>query len=269
MNPNTFSPVHFRWSFDRGVATVTLDRPAKKNALTFASYAELRDTFRALNATPEVKAVAVAGAGDNFCSGGDVNEIIGPLVAMSDAERQAFTKMTGDLVIAMLSCPQPIVAAIDGVCMGAGAAIAMASDIRLGTARTRIAFLFVRVGLAGCDMGACAMLPRIIGHGRAADLLYTGRTMDGAEAQRVGFLNRVCEPDRLAAEAQSFAREIASGPTTAHAVTKRMLIEEWSMDLVSAIEAEAREQAALMRTQDFKRAYEAFQNKETPRFEGN
>lgn len=269
VNPNTFAPSHFRWSFDRGVASITLDRPAKKNALTFASYAELRDTFRALNTTPEVKAVVFAGAGDNFCSGGDVNEIIGPLVAMSDAELQAFTKMTGDLVIAMLSCPQPIVAAIDGVCMGAGAAIAMASDIRLGTERTRVAFLFVRVGLAGCDMGACAMLPRIIGHGRAADLLYTGRVMEGAEALRVGFLNRLCEPDRLATEAQSFAREIASGPTAAHAVTKRMLVEEWSMDLVGAIAAEAREQAALMRTRDFKRAFEAFQKKETPRFEGN
>ena len=269
MNPKTFAPTHFRWSFDDGVGTITLDRPAKKNALTFESYAELRDTFRALNKTAGVRAVVLTGAGDNFCSGGDVHEIIGPLVKMNDAELQAFTRMTGDLVIAMISCPQVVVAAIDGVCVGAGAAIAMASDIRVGTARSRVAFLFVRVGLAGCDMGACAMLPRIVGHGRAADLLYTGRAMAGDEAHRIGFFNRLCEPDELSREARAFARELASGPTAAHAVTKRMLVEEWSMDLVSAIETEAREQAALMKTNDFRRAYEAFVQKETPRFEGN
>jgi enoyl-CoA hydratase/carnithine racemase len=251
------------------VATITLDRPGKKNALTFDSYAELRDTLRALNESREVKAVVFTGAGDNFCSGGDVQEIIGPLVGMNDRELQAFTRMTGDLVVAMISCPQVIVAAVDGVCVGAGAAIAMAADIRIGTARSRVAFLFARVGLAGCDMGACAMLPRIVGHGRAAELLYTGRAMAGDEAHRIGFFNRVCEPASLASEALAFAREMASGPTAAHAVTKRMLVEEWSLDLVQAIEAEAREQAALMRTKDFKRAYEAFLRKERPRFEGD
>jgi enoyl-CoA hydratase/carnithine racemase len=269
LNPITFAPSHFRWSFEDGVATVTLDRPAQKNALTFESYAELRDTFRALASTPPVKAVVFAGAGDNFCSGGDVHEIIGPLLSMNDRELRDFTKMTADLVIAMISCPQVIVAAIDGVCVGAGAAIAMACDLRLGTARSKVAFLFVRVGLAGCDMGACAMLPRIVGHGRAAELLYTGRVMSGDEALRTGFFNRVCEPGALAAETRALARELASGPTAAHAVTKRMLVEEWSMALVPAIEAEAREQAALMRTQDFRRAYDAFVKKQTPRFEGN
>ncbi len=269
MNPSTFAPSHFGWWFDDGVAIITLDRPAKKNALTFESYAELRDTFRALETVSEVKSVVLTGAGENFCSGGDVHEMIGPLVKMNDAELNAFTRMTGDLVIAMISCPQVIVAAIDGVCVGAGAAIAMACDLRMGTARSRVAFLFVRVGLAGCDMGACAMLPRIIGHGRAAELLYTGRTMSGDEAHRVGFFNRVCEPGQLNADAHAFARELASGPTAAHAVTKRMLVEEWSMALVPAIEAEARAQASLMRTKDFRRAYDAFVKKETPRFEGD
>jgi enoyl-CoA hydratase/carnithine racemase len=269
LNPSTFTPTHFRWSFSDGVATLTLDRPKKKNALTFESYAELRDTFRALPTVRDVKAVVLTGAGQDFSSGGDVHEIIGPLVAMKDDELQAFTRMTGDVVIAMISCPQVIVAAVDGICMGAGAALAMAADVRLGTARSRVAFLFVRVGLAGCDMGACAMLPRIVGHGRAAELLYTGRAMDGEEALRNGFFNRIYEPERLAAEALALARELASGPTAAHAVTKRMLIEEWNMDLARAIEAEAREQAALMRGKDFKRAYEAFVRKETPRFEGD
>jgi enoyl-CoA hydratase/carnithine racemase len=269
MNPSSFSPSQFRWSFDDGVATITLDRPEKKNALTFESYAELRDTFHSLKTTAGVKAVLLTGAGENFCSGGDVHEIIGPLLGMNDAELQAFTQMTGDLVIAMISCPQPIVAAIDGVCVGAGAAIAMASDIRLGTARSKVAFLFVRVGLAGCDMGACAMLPRIVGHGRAAELLYTGRAMGGDEALRVGFLNRLCEPGGLQEEALALSRELSSGPSAAHAVTKRMLVEEWHLDLVRAIEAEAREQASLMRSGDFKRAYEAFVRKEAPRFEGN
>lgn len=269
MNPQTFSPSHFRWSFDDGVATVTFDRPAKRNALTFEAYAELRDTFRDLKTTATVKAIVLTGAGHNFCSGGDVNEIIGPLVAMDDEQLRDFTKMTGDLVIAMISCPQVIVAAIDGACVGAGAAIAMAADIRCGTGRSRVAFLFVRVGLAGCDMGACAMLPRIIGHGRAAELLYTGRTMGADEALHTGFFNRLCEPNRLAAEATALARQMASGPTAALAVTKRMLVEEWNLDLVRAIETEAREQAALMRKGDFKRAYQAFLKKETPRFEGN
>ena len=269
MNPQSFAPAHFRWSFDDGVGTITLDRAAKKNALTFESYAELRDTFRDLATTPAVKAVVFSGAGENFCSGGDVHEIIGPLVGMNDEQLHEFTKMTGDLVIAMISCPQVVVAAVDGVCVGAGAAIAMASDVRFGTGRSRVAFLFVRVGLAGCDMGACAMLPRIVGHGRAAELLYTGRTMGADESLRAGFFNRLCEPLRLAAEAAAFAHEIASGPTAAHAVTKRMLVEEWNLDLVRAIEAEARAQAGLMRSNDFRRAYEAFVKKEAPRFEGN
>ena len=263
------SPTHFRWSLEDGVGTVTLDRPEKKNALTFDSYAELRDTFVRLRSAPEVKAVVFTGEGGNFCSGGDVHEIIGPLLKMNDTQLGEFTKMTGDLVIAMITCPQVVVAAIDGVCVGAGAAIAMASDFRFGTARSRVAFLFVRVGLAGCDMGACAMLPRIVGHGRAAELLYTGRALAGDEAYQIGFLNRISEPSALADDAQAFAREIGSGPTAAHAVTKRMLLEEWSMDLITAIQAEAREQAALMRTNDFRRAYDAFVRKEAPRFEGN
>ena len=269
MNPHSFAPAHFRWSFVDGVGTITLDRAAKKNALTFESYAELRDTFRDLKTTPEVKALVLTGAGEDFCSGGDVHEIIGPLVGMNDEQLHEFTRMTGDLVIAMISCPQVIVAAIDGICVGAGAAIAMASDLRFGTGRSRVAFLFVRVGLAGCDMGACAMLPRIVGHGRAAELLYTGRTMGADEALRTGFFNRLCEPSRLAAESTAFARELASGPTAAHAVTKRMLVEEWNLDLVRAIQAEARAQAGLMRSNDFRRAYEAFVKKETPSFEGN
>jgi len=268
MNPR-FAPSHFRWSLKDGVGTVILDRPEQKNALTFDSYAELLDTFLALRSATEVKSVVLTGAGGNFCSGGDVNEIIGPLLKMNDAQLSEFTKMTGDLVIAMISCPQVIVAAVDGVCVGAGAAIAMASDVRFGTARSRVAFLFVRVGLAGCDMGACAMLPRIVGHGRAAELLYTGRVMTGDEALRIGFFNRISEPAALSADAGALAHEMAAGPTAAHAVTKRMLLEEWNMDLIQAIQAEAREQAALMRTNDFRRAYDAFVRKETPRFEGN
>ena len=264
-----FSPAHFRWALEDGVGIVTLDRPDKKNALTFDSYAELRDLFGALRSAPEVKAVVFTGAGGNFCSGGDVNEIIGPLVQMNDAQLAEFTKMTGDLVIAMITCPQVVVAAIDGVCVGAGAAIAMAADIRIGTPRSRVAFLFVRVGLAGCDMGACAMLPRIVGHGRAAELLYSGRVMSGEEAQRIGFFTRSSEPETLGADAFALAREIGGGPTAAHAVTKRMLLEEWNMDLIKAIRAEAREQAVLMRTNDFRRAYDAFVRKQTPRFEGN
>ncbi|HEU4929549.1 MAG TPA: enoyl-CoA hydratase family protein [Candidatus Krumholzibacteria bacterium] len=264
-----FAPSHFRWSFQDGVGTILLDRPEKKNALTFDSYAELRDTFVALRSASEVKAVVLSGEGGNFCSGGDVNEIIGPLLKMNDAQLSEFTTMTGDLVIAMISCPQVIVAAVDGVCVGAGAAIAMASDFRLGTPRSRVAFLFVRVGLAGCDMGACAMLPRIVGHGRAAELLYTGRAMSGDEAHRIGFFNRLSESDALSADAGALAREMASGPTAAHAVTKRMLLKEWNMDLIKAIQAEAREQAVLMRTNDFRRAYDAFLRKEAPRFEGN
>ncbi len=260
---------HVRWQRDGKVATITLDRTERKNPLTFESYAELRDLFRRLAAAPEVKAVILAGAGDNFCSGGDVRDIIGPLTTMEMGGLLAFTRMTGDLVKAMRLCPQPIIAAIDGVCAGAGAILAMASDLRFGTARSKVAFLFSRVGLAGCDMGACAMLPRIIGQGRAAELLFTGRAMPGEEAERCGFFNRLVEPASLLADAQAMAQSLADGPTFAHAMTKRMLHEEWDMSIERAIEAEAQAQAICMQTEDFKRAYRAFIAKETPRFEGN
>ncbi|MGE3933914.1 MAG: enoyl-CoA hydratase family protein [Rhodospirillaceae bacterium] len=263
------TPKHFGWAVDGKVATITIDRPERKNPLTFDSYAELRDTFRALQYEDSVKVVVVTGAGDDFCSGGDVHEIIGPLTKMNMKDLLAFTTMTGDLVKAMRACPQPVVAAIDGVCAGAGAAIAMASDIRYGTARSKVAFLFARVGLAGCDMGACAILPRIIGQGRAAELLYTGRAMEGTEALASGFYNRLCEPDRVRAEAAELARRIADGPTFAHAVTKRMLHEEWAMSVDDAIAAEARAQAMCMQTQDFHRAYHAFVDKKRPVFEGD
>ncbi len=260
---------HFGWSVDRKVATITLNRPEKKNPLTFESYAELRDLFRALDGDGPVKAVVITGAGGNFCSGGDVHEIIGPLTRMTPPEMLDFTGMTGDLVKAMRACPQPIVAAIDGICAGAGAILAMASDLRFGTAEAKTAFLFVRVGLAGCDMGACAMLPRIVGQGRAAELLYTGRSMDGAEAERWGFFNRLCAPVAVLAEAQAMAARLADGPTLAHAMTKRMLHQEWDMGLDAAIEAEAQAQAICMTTQDFTRAFKAFSAKQKPKFEGN
>jgi enoyl-CoA hydratase/carnithine racemase len=272
-DPIAYTPKHFRWSFDAsgrgGVATITIDRPDKKNPLTFASYAELRDTFRALAYAPTVKAVVVTGSGGNFCSGGDVHEIIGPLVRMKMPELIDFTRMTGDLVKAMRACPQPIVAAIDGVCAGAGAIVAMASDLRLGTARSRVAFLFVRVGLAGCDMGACAILPRIIGQGRASELLYTGRAMTAEEAAAWGFYNRIAPVETVLVDAQALARGIADGPNFAHAMTKKMLHQEWDMGVDAAIEAEAQAQAICMATEDFRRAYEAFAAKQTPRFEGN
>ena len=257
--------------FDRAgrVLTVTFDRPDRKNPLTFEIYAELRDRFRALPGEAEVKSVVLTGAGENFCSGGDVHEIIGPLTSASPAELLEFTQMTGDVVKAMLAAPQPIIAAVDGVCAGAGAILAMASDLRLGTERSRIAFLFVRVGLAGCDMGACAILPRIIGLGRAAELLYTGRALPGRQAYEWGFLNELCLPDALPERAQKLALELAEGPTVAHAATKRMLSQEWAMTLDAAIDAEARVQAGCMQTNDFRRAYEAFSAKRAPRFEGN
>lgn len=251
------------------VATLTLDRPERKNPLTFEVYAELRDWFRTVGANDAVKSIVITGAGDNFCSGGDVREIIGPLTERSPEQLHEFTQMTGDLVKAMRACPQPIVAAIDGVCAGAGAILAMASDLRYGTLRSKVAFLFVRVGLAGCDMGACAMLPRIIGLGRAAELLYTGRAMDGAQAHAWGFYNALYEPSDLQAEARAIARAIAHGPTFAHAMTKKMLHEEWAMPLDTAIDAEARAQAICMQTHDFRRAYEAFIAKQQPTFEGN
>ena len=260
---------HFLWQAKEGVATITLNRPERKNPLTFDSYAELRDLFGALKYATDVHAVVIVGAGDNFCSGGDVHEIIGPLVQLKAPELLMFTRMTGDLVKAMRTCPQPIVAAIDGVCAGAGAIVAMASDLRLGTARSKTAFLFNRVGLAGCDMGACAMLPRIIGQGRASELLYTGRSLGGEEGERWGFFNRLAPPEALLAEAQALARQLADGPSFANGITKTMLHQEWAMTIEQAIEAEAQAQALCMLTQDFSRAYEAFVAKRKPRFEGN
>jgi enoyl-CoA hydratase/carnithine racemase len=267
------NPQHFLWQENGKVATITLNRPKRKNPLTFESYAELRDTFRSLADDNLIKTVVLTGAGGNFSSGGDVHDIIGPLVEMRRKGDHAgllrFTQMTGDLVKAMRACPQPIVAAIDGVCAGAGAILAMASDLRLGTARSKVAFLFVRVGLAGADMGACNILPRIIGAGRAADLLYTGRAMDGAEAERAGFYNRLCEPDALPGDAQALAQSLADGPTFAHAMTKRCLHQEWDMSIDEAIDAEAEAQAICMRSKDFDRAYEAFVAKERPKFQGD
>jgi enoyl-CoA hydratase/carnithine racemase len=268
-----FKPRHFGWSVEGKVATVTLNRPERKNPLTFDSYAELRDTFRALNYVADVKTVVITGEGGNFCSGGDVHEIIGPLVRMKDAGDMAgllaFTRMTGDLVKAMRHCPQPVIAAVEGVCAGAGAILAMASDLRIGTPRTKTAFLFTRVGLAGADMGACNILPRIIGSGRAAELLYTGRSMSAEEGELWGFYNRLVAPEQMLAEAQALAKELADGPTFAHGITKTCLHQEWSMDLDAAIEAEAQAQAICMQTQDFARAYHAFVAKQKPVFEGN
>ena len=264
-----YSPQHFQFAFAGKVATVTLNRPERKNPLTFESYAELRDLFRALVYAPAVKAVVVTGAGGNFCSGGDVHEIIGPLTAMDMPGLLAFTRMTGDLVKAMRACPQPIVAAIDGVCAGAGAIVAMASDIRFATPESKTAFLFTRVGLAGADMGACAILPRIIGQGRAAYLLYTGRSMSGEEGERWGFHNRLCASDAVLAEAQAFAARLADGPSFAHSMTKNQLNMEWALPIETAIEAEAQAQAICMQTRDFERAYHAFAAKEKPVFEGD
>jgi enoyl-CoA hydratase/carnithine racemase len=251
------------------VATLTLNRPEKKNPLTFDSYAELRDLFRRLQYARDVRCVVLNGAGDNFCSGGDVHEIIGPLTHMSMPDLLTFTRMTGDLVKAMRACPQPIVSAIDGVCAGAGAIVAMASDLRVGTARSKCAFLFTRVGLAGCDMGSCSILPRIIGQGRASELLYTGRALPGDEALSWGFYNRVVEPDVLSASAIDWAAELAAGPSFGHAMTKRMLHQEWAMGVDEAIESEAQAQAICMMTQDFHRAYQAFTAKARPVFEGD
>jgi enoyl-CoA hydratase/carnithine racemase len=273
LSADSIRPQHFGWRLDGRVAVVTLDRPERKNPLTLESYAELTATFDALRRASDVRAVVITGAGGNFSSGGDVHEIIGPLVAMKNAGDDAgllrFTSMTGGLVRAMRGCPQPIVAAIDGVCAGAGAIVAMASDVRLGTARSRTAFLFVRVGLSGADMGACAILPRIVGQGRASELLFTGRAMGGEEAERWGFLNRLCAPETLRDEATALARALADGPTAAHAATKRALHDEWAMDVDAALEHEAVVQARLMRGEDFERAYRAFVEKRTPTFDGN
>ena len=268
-----FVPVHFRWSVASGVGTITLDRPERKNPLTFASYEELTTLFEALRHADDVRAVVVTGAGGNFCSGGDVHEIIGPLVEAKNAGRMdallGFTRMTGRLVGAMRACPQPIVAAVDGVCAGAGAILAMASDLRLATPRARVAFLFVRVGLSGADMGACALLPRLVGQGRAAELLYTGRFLGAEEGERWGFFNALVAPEALSHEAQGWAQRLAEGPAFAHGVTKACLHAEWAMGVEAALEHEAQAQAVCMATQDFERAYRAFVARETPRFEGN
>jgi enoyl-CoA hydratase/carnithine racemase len=264
-----FEPRHFKWHAAGKVGTVTIDRPDKKNPLTFDSYAELRDLFRALQYADDVKVVVLTGAGSNFCSGGDVHEIIGPLTRMTMPELLDFARMTGDLVKAMRNCPQPIISAIDGVCAGAGAMMALASDFRYGTAQSKTAFLFTRVGLAGCDMGACTLLPRLIGQGRASDLLYTGRSMGGEEGLAWGFFNKLCAPDAVLAEAGALAKSLADGPTFAHGVTKKMLHQEWNMGLDEAIEAEAQAQAICMMTQDFRRAFEAFAAKRKPEFQGD
>ena len=260
---------HVRLIVDGKVATLTLNRPDKKNPLTFESYAEIANIFRATAKDKTVKAFVITGEGGNFCSGGDVFEIIGPLVAMNTVDLLEFTRMTGEAVKAMRQCPQPIIAAIDGICAGAGAILAMASDMRVGTAKAKIAFLFNRVGLAGCDMGACAILPRIIGQGRASELLYTGRAMSGEEAERWGFFNRLAAPETVLADASAMARELADGPTFANAMTKRMLEMEWAMSVEQAIEAEAVAQALCMETEDFARAFRAFAAKQKPVFEGN
>jgi enoyl-CoA hydratase/carnithine racemase len=260
---------HFAYAFDAGVATITLNRPERKNPLTFDSYAELRDLFRALELASDVKVVVLTGAGGNFCSGGDVHEIIGPLTQMTMPEMLEFTRMTGNLIKAMRLCPQPIIAAIDGICAGAGAMMALAADMRLGTARTKTAFLFTRVGLAGADMGACALLPRLIGQGRASELLFTGRSMSADEGFQWGFFNALHAPDQVLSAAQTMAQNLASGPTFAHGMTKTMLHQEWAMTLDQALEAEAQAQAICMQTQDFKRAFDAFAAKQTPVFGGD
>ncbi len=269
MNAADISPTHFDWLVDGKVATVALNRPERKNPLTLESYAELRDTFRQLVYVKDIKAVIFTGAGENFCSGGDVHDIIGPLIKMDMDELLEFTRMTGDLVKAIRECPQPVIAAIDGICAGAGACIAMAADIRYGTERSKVAFLFNRVGLAGCDMGACAMLPRIIGQGRASELLFTGRSMAGDEAERWGFYNKIIEPGKLETATLESATRLSHGPTFANGVTKMMLNKEWNMGIDEFIEAEAQAQAICMQTKDFERAYQAFITKEKPVFEGN
>jgi enoyl-CoA hydratase/carnithine racemase len=270
---SSIKPRHFKWSVSNLVATITLNRPERKNPLTLESYRELTDTFIALQTIEDVRAVVITGAEGNFCSGGDVHDIIGRLVDMKRANERdrllEFTQMTGDLVKAMRACPQPIIAAVDGICVGAGAILAMASDLRFGTERSKVAFLFVRVGLSGADMGACAILPRIIGFGRASELLYTGRTMAGAEAERWGFYNRLCSAEALMTDATEMAASLAHGPSAAHAMTKRCLHNEWSMPIDQAVDYEARMQAECMMTNDFERAYRGFVDKKPPVFEGN
>ena len=269
MTMKDFKPAHFNWRMDGGVAVISLRRPERKNPITFESYAELRDTFSNLVHASDVKAVVIGSNGGNFCSGGDVHDIIGPLLKRDMKGLIEFTRMTGDLVKAMHGCPQPVIAAIDGICVGAGAMIALASDMRLGTSAAKTAFLFTRVGLAGCDMGACAMLPRAIGQGRAAELLFTGRTMSAEEGERWGFFNRLVDAAQLESEAVALAKKLAEGPTFAHMMTKTMLNQEWSMSLEQAIESEALAQAICMKTKDFRRAYDAFVAKQKPQFAGN
>jgi len=269
MKPESFKPKHFKWIFDDGVARISLDRPERKNPLTFSSYAELRDTFRELVYQKDVHVVVFGGEGGNFCSGGDVHDIIGPLTKMGMPELLNFTRMTGDLVKAMRGCPQPIIAAVDGVSVGAGAIISMSSDIRYATPEAKTAFLFNRVGLAGCDMGACAILPRIIGQGRASELLFFGRTMSAEEGRAWGFFSDIIPADKLDEHAMAMARKLAAGPTFANGVTKNQLNMEWDMSLETAIEAEAQAQAICMKTNDFVRAYDAFVAKQKPVFEGD
>jgi len=263
------TPKHFLCTVENGIAQVALDRPERKNPLTFDSYAELRDWFRDLVYNDDIKAVVFNSNGGNFSSGGDVHDIIGPLTKMTMKELLAFTRMTGDLVKAIINCGKPVIAAVDGICVGAGAIIAMASDLRIATPEAKTAFLFTRVGLAGCDMGACAILPRIIGQGRAAELLYTGRAMSADEGERWGFFNKVVAGDQLQAEAMKMASRIAAGPNFGHMMTKTMLVQEWSMSIEQAIEAEAQAQAICMQTADFERAFNAFVAKEKPIFEGD
>jgi enoyl-CoA hydratase/carnithine racemase len=275
LNKNTrrsfagYEAVHFKWQLNDAVATITLNRPERKNPLTLESYAELRELFRGLVYATDVHAVVIIGEGGNFCSGGDVHEIIGPLVGMEMPELLEFTRMTGDLILAMRKCPQPVIAAIDGICAGAGAMLALASDYRLATSAAKTAFLFTRVGLAGCDMGACTLLPRLVGQGRASDLLFTGRSLTADEGERWGFYNRIVSTESLLQEAIQWATALASGPTFAHAMTKTMLHQEWSMTVEQAIEAEAQAQSICMQTKDFERAYKAFVAKQKPIFEGN
>lgn len=264
-----WKPEHFGWEVKDNIATVTMNIPDRKNPFTFESYAELRDTFHKLQYAEDVRAVVLTGAGGNFCSGGDVHDIIGPLVNMDMDGLLQFTRMTGDLVKEMRQCPQPIIAAVDGISVGAGAIIAMASDFRYATPRAKTAFLFVKVGLAGCDMGACAILPRIIGHGRASDLLYTGRIMTPEEGLNWGYFNDVVPQEELMDKAYAMAKEIATGPYFAHTVTKKCLHQEWNQSIEQALETEAEAQAICMQTKDFERAYLAFVDKQTPNFEGN
>jgi enoyl-CoA hydratase/carnithine racemase len=267
LNPEFLEPSHFLWDFTGGVGTITLNRPERKNPLTFDSYAELRDLFIELEHTPSVRVIVITGAGGNFCSGGDVHEIIGPLTRMDDSGLAEFTRMTGDLVRAMRNCPQPIIAAVEGVCAGAGAILAMASDLRLASPDAKAAFLFTRVGLSGADMGACAILPRIIGHGRAAELLFTGRSMGAQEGERWGFWNRLTND--VLTDAQELAHQLANGPVQAHYMTKKQLDAEWHVSIETALDMEAEAQAECMKTKDFHRAYEAFANKRKPEFKGD